>query len=106
MGKIRLIMTLHIVPITGNTTLDGTHANMLLNVTASAVITIPKATTYDFTNSDKIRILRNTASAVSFTAASGVTLLTLGGVTAISNQNNIVQLEKTATDIWVLSQNI
>ena len=99
-------MTLHIVSVTGNITLGGTHANMLLNATAAAVITIPKATTYDFTNSDKIRILRNTASAISLVGANGVTLLSKGGVTSITNQNVIVQLEKTATDTWVLSGNI
>ena len=99
-------MTLNVVNISGDTTIDGQHANMLLNVTAAAAITVPKSTTYDYTNSDKIRIVRNTSGAVTFVAATDVTIKSIGSSLAISAQNGVAQLEKISTDVWVLSENI
>lgn len=99
-------MTLPVIVITGNKTLDGTHANMILDVTAAAAITVPKATTYDFTNGDVIEVTRDTASAVTFVAASGVTIKSKGGSLAISVQNGKAVLEKLATDVWLLSGSI
>lgn len=99
-------MTLHVVSITGNKTLDGEHANMLLDVTAAAVVTVPKATTYDFTNSDKIRVARNTAGTVRFVAATGVSIRSKGGSLVISVQYGLAILEKISTDVWLLTGDI
>lgn len=99
-------MTLHVVSITGNKTLDGTHANMLLDASTAAVLTIPKATTYDYTNSDKIRVVRNTTGTVRFTAATGVTIRSKGGSLVISAQYGVAVLEKISTDVWVLSGDV
>lgn len=99
-------MASNTVAITGNRTLDGTQANRLVNVTATSVITIPKSDTYNYTNGDIMNFVRNTTGAVSFTPATGVTLLSKRSSRAISVQYGIAVLKKISENVWLLSGDI
>ena len=89
--------------ISANTTLTiASHKNRTILVNAAAVITIPTNATAAFPIGTHIDFIQTGSGEVSFTPASGVSLLSEGSKTKINAQYQAVTLIKTGTDIWVL----
>ncbi|MGG7567911.1 hypothetical protein ACQ5SO_17290 [Rhodovulum sp. DZ06] len=71
-------------------------------LTAAAVVTIPAEATEDLPLGVPLRLIRAGTGAVSVAAASGVTLSSAGGLTAIAAQHGVAHLIKTGADAWTL----
>ena len=94
-----------ITSITASTTLALAHAGKLLqaNSTSAITLTIPTNDSVAFPNSTEIEIVRWNTGAVTFAAASGVTLVSLESAKTIAGRYGCASLKKIATNTWLLA---
>ena len=78
----------------------------LVNNSANATITIPANATVAFDVGTEIEFCRYTAKTVSFSAASGVTLVSVGSSTSIADRYGCACLKKLDTNTWLLAGDI
>ena len=93
---------------TANFTIALADVQIFLNCTAASnlTITIPTNASVAVPVGNEIEFMQGGAGPLIFTAAAGVTLVSLLGRVTTSGQNAVCKLRKIATDTWVLSGDI
>ena len=74
-----------------------------VNSTSALTMTIPLNSAVAFPIGTEMEFCRYNTGAVTFAAASGVTLLSVDSVKTIGNRYGCVALKKINTDVWLLS---